>query len=772
MNTHSLNILEFYKIKEKIADLALTELGKDYILNLISLNSIEEVEFHWNLMQDAAHYLISAKPPKITLYNIKPLLQNVHIDSFFLTQKQIYKIKITLDNILKLKNIFSDKKKTLPHLATLSKKIQEIQPLQDELNRSFTTSGDIKDSASPELSEIRTQISRLSSSIHKYLNQIIDSHITYLEEKNYIIIDNRFLLLVKSQFKNKIKGLVHSKSASGHSLYIEPEKIINMNNSLVEYKKDEDIAIYHILLLLTRSISRSQKEIQNNLKIAGLIDASFAKLDFAEQTQSTRPKFNSHKEIYLPQARHPLIKDCVPIDIKIRPPHLTLIISGPNTGGKTISLKTAGLLSLMASAGLFLPTKDNATLPFFDNIFIDLGDEQSIELALSTFSAHIINIKYIIENMTSHSLVLIDEPGTGTEPEFGNVFAESLLETLSHNSILSFITTHYQNIKTLALNNPLYQNASVTFDEETLQPRFSLVYDIPGDSHPYPILKHFNFPDTVLHKIKKKLSNTENQHVSHLIQNLMREKQKLENKNAELQATQNIVKEKLEAQNKKEKILNEQEKKLKHITFKELQKFLKEKRSLFENILKQLIEKGKDKTTIKKAHQLFKNIEEEAKSLLQQTEEDEIENEEFAIGEVVEIKNQHYSGTIRTIKDDKVELETPIGITHITKSQLKKIHKTNTQAVSVAIEKKQSVKSSLDIRGLYKKEALSELEEYFDALLLSKMPFFKIIHGKGSGQLKQMVQNFMQTKLDHNEIKKFYFAPPQDGGDGCTIVEL
>ena len=772
MNIHSLNILEFHKIKEKIADLALTELGKDYILNLTSLNSIEDVEFHWNLMEDVANYLISAKPPKITLHNIKPFLQNVHIDSFFLTQKQIYDIKITLDNILKLRNIFSDKKKTLPHLATLSKRIQEIQPLQEELDRSFTNSGDIKDSASPELSEIRTQISRLSSSIHKSLNKIIDSNITYLEEKNYIIIDNRFLLLVKSQFKNKIKGLVHSKSSSGHSLYIEPEKIINMNNSFVEYKKDEEIAIYHILLLLTRSISHSQKEIQNNLRIAGLLDASFAKLDFAEQTKSTRPKFNSHKEIYLPQARHPLIQNCVPIDIKINPPHSTLIISGPNTGGKTITLKTAGLLSLMASAGLFLPTKENATLPFFDNIFIDLGDEQSIESALSTFSAHIINIKYIIENMTPLSLILIDEPGTGTEPEFGSVFAEALLETLSDNSVLSFVTTHYQNIKTLALNNSLYQNASVTFDEKTLQPRFALVYDIPGDSQPYPILKRFNFPDTVLHKIEKKLSNTENQHVSHLIQNLMREKQKLEKKNAELQATKDLVNEKLEAQNKKEKILNEQEKKLKHMTFKELQKFLKEKRSLFENILKQLIEKGKDKTTIKNAHELFKNIEEEAKSLLQQTNEDEIDNEEFTIGEVVEIKNQHYSGKIRKIKDDKVELETPIGITHLLKSQLKKIHKMDTQAVSVAIEKKQSVKSTLDIRGLYTKEALAELEEYFDALLLSKMPFFNIIHGKGSGQLKQMVQNFMQTKLDHKEIKKFYFAPPQDGGDGCTIVEL
>ena len=785
MNTSYLNKLEYNKILEILSEHSVTYLGKELCLNLVPNNKKEKVTKTLQETTESCNLIVrKGNLPIVPIDNIDIYIKNLE-SSISLSSKGLLSIGRILKLSRELKNYFyEDENLDLTEFPILENQFSSLynnKKIEDEILNAILDEDNIADNASSTLSSLRRNRRKLESEIKDTLNNIIhsSSYSKYIMEAIVTIKNDRYVIPVKEEYRSKIKGFIHDISASGSTVFIEPMQIFELNNSLQSFKIEESIEIEHILENLSFKIAPYLSELKNDLSLIGILDFIFAKASFAKDINASCPYINEDKIINLIKARHPLIDktQVVPIDIKIGEKYSSLIITGPNTGGKTVTLKTVGLLTIMACSGLFIPAEENSSIYVFDNIFADIGDEQSIEQSLSTFSSHIVNIINIIKNSTSNSLILLDELGSGTDPIEGSALAISILDYFNKQSSITIATTHYNEVKNYALVTNGFENASSGFDLENLMPTYKLLIGVPGKSNAFEISKRLGLSENILDKAKSLLKQ-DDINIEELLKNIYDDKLVIENTKNEIEKNKTqieILRKSLE-----QEILNQKEEK--NTKFKkakqESQNMListKEKINNTINELNELYNNFKDlenidfdnwtdteianfvkkhfkKGILTEANNIRKNYNDSFNNFKN---ENEIKNnssivinkDELKIGTRIKLYNFSDIGTIISLpnKSGKVQVQflnskMYTKISDIEKIVTEDINKSSTnysKSSNNSNLKSKQISSEINVIGQNVEEACFVIDKYLDDCSLSKLSTVRIIHGKGTRKIKR-----------------------------------
>ena len=762
MTENSLSLFSYEKIREIWTKYCITEIGKKNCQNLFPCKDIKEIEKRLDLFDNLFSYIQKGgEVPSFVCDDIVPFLDRLKPENSTLDRMELFNLMQTLEGMETLSSVFRSDSKLQNRLFSLVSSLYPLSELLSIFHKTFDSKGDIRDDASPELYNIRTSKERVKERLKKRTDSFLKEN---KFESNFFIWENRVVVLVPAKDRHFFNGIVHGYSSTGYSIYFEPESFIEDNNELANLISEEENEIRIILLSLSRRVAEKREEILHNLEIVAEFDICYSAVCWAKDTLSVKPVFGNSIEIL--KARHPLIKDCVPVDIMIPDSSKILIISGPNMGGKSAVLKTTGLFALIAMTGFPVPAT-YCMIKFFDNIFADIGDEQSLENSLSTFSAHLFNVKKILSEATENSLVLMDEPGSGTEPETGASFAEVLLEHIAKIGCFAVVTTHFHKLKRLAFVNNSFRNAAVDFDAVSGQPLFKIIYDIPGDSHPLEAMKKIGFYPDFIEEVKNRIDKTQ-QDFSTAVKSLIEERKKIEEERSFYEKRKKETDLLVERLTEKEERLNEKEKSLKKEFRKRIKEFLESARREFEGIVKKIVESGKNTNVIKEAKNFFKNLEDS----LPEINEIKKNNKSFATGDVVIVKGK-YEGIVEKIENEKVVLKTNVGIVTMPFDEIeKKELKEEKDRVSISVEKSSKFSLELNIVGLRYEDAKKRLDEFLDSAILSGCSFIRIIHGKGTGALRKMTREFLEEKKKNNVIKSYGEPPPESGGSGCTVVEI
>ena len=784
MEERTLKILEFNKIKEKIKDYAVTKGGKSLVDELKPYDTIFEVKNKLKETEEALNLLITkGNPPFEGLHDVKDAVERAKKGGI-LSAGQLLKIGGMLKCSRRFKDYISRREDETPHiiLEDLAYILTPVKHLEEIIEISIISEEEISDRASSLLNSIRRNLKEKNSSVRDKINSIVRANAKYLQDSLYTMRGDRYVLPVKAEHKSSVPGLVHDQSSTGATLFIEPMSLVNLNNEIKELKLKEKAEIERILMDLSNRVYEVIDTVESNYKILTELDFIFAKGKYGSSLNAICPDVNEDKSFDIIQGRHPLIdaKFVVPSDIYLGKEFDTLMITGPNTGGKTVTLKTVGLLHLMGLSGLLIPAKDNSSISFFTRIFADIGDEQSIEQSLSTFSSHMTNIVRIMDKADENSLVLFDEIGSGTDPVEGAALAVAVLETLREQGARIIATTHYSELKGYALRTTGIENASVEFDVETLKPTYRLLIGVPGKSNAFEISKRLGLKEDVINKAKENIAS-ENLKFEDLIRDLQ-EKSILANRDA-----REAKKIKLEAEELKNKY-DEKLKKLDEIRDKAYGEARREARDI--------ISKAKDEADeiLKAMRELEKlgiaqggraRLEEERKKL-----KDSLENKEASIykekeskGELIEkvtlgmdayLPSLNQNVIIISMPDSKGEVQVEAGIMKIN-VKLKDLRKLNNKTTKKEKKKRElnlnlkSVDSRIDLRGMDSEEACYKVDKYLDEAYIANLGEVTIVHGKGTGVLRKAINDMLKR---HPHVKSYRLGEYGEGGDGVTIAIL
>jgi len=791
MNTKSIETLEFNKVKDILKSYAVTYLGKEKVDNLLPSSNSLEIEQWQNETYEATSYLLRQHDiPLYDISNIENILQKINIGGT-LAIPELLKIADILKVSRRLKNSFSNgsiEEEDFSILTLYFEGLYSNQKVEEEIERCIKNEEELDDRASSELYKIRRSIKDEESKIKDKLSSILKSSGKFLQDSVVTFRDDRYVVPVKAEYKNEVSGLIHDQSATGSTVFIEPTAIFNMNNTIKELKLKEELEINRILSLLTQMCAPITEQIKISIINIGNIDFAFSKAKYALSTNSIKPTF-SNDYLELKRARHPLISEdlVVPINIWIGKGFSTLIITGPNTGGKTVTLKTVGILSLMAQSGLHIPADEDSTLKIFENIYTDIGDEQSIEQSLSTFSAHMTNIVNILSNFTSNDLILIDEIGSGTDPVEGAAIAMSILEYLHKSKVLSIATTHYSELKTFAMEQEGMENASCEFDVETLKPTYKLLIGIPGKSNAFAISSKLGLSKDIIKRAEEFISE-ENIKFEDVLSSMEQDRRKAEEERA---LSKKLLKEaediKKQADEQKEKI--EKEKiKIMSKAKEEARDVLKEAEDEAKEIINELtkIKRENKKDANKKAEierqKIKQSLNDLQKDLLKPNNKvnaiNSVKENEIEEGMEIYIPSLEQNATILKLPDKNGNVQVQSGIIklkiHI--SQIEKSNNKKTESQSnIKSSSKRGINKSMDISpevmliGMTVDEAIPVLEKYIDDAYLSNIGQIRIVHGKGTGALRKAVQSFLSK---HPHVKSYRQGLYGEGDLGVTIAEI
>lgn len=814
---YNLEKLEYNKILEKLCLFCTTYLGKNFAMQLKPTFNKSKVQKYLNETLEASNLTLRKGNIPITeIADITVSLKKLE-SSITLSTKDLLEIAYILKLSKELKNYFYNDENfetsNFPLLSNLFFNLYCNLEIEKTILSSIIDENTIADNASTKLSSIRKNKRKLEADIKESLNHILHSsnYSKVIMEQIVTIRNDRYVIPVKEEFRGLIKGFIHDMSASGSTVFIEPMQVFELNNKLQSLKVEENTEIEYILENLSSKIMPYISEIKNDISLIGNLDFIFAKAKLAKSMEAICPSLNDEKYIDLKQARHPLIEKnkVVPIDISIGKNYSSLIITGPNTGGKTVTLKTCGLLTLMACSGLFIPAKENSSIYVFDNVFADIGDEQSIQESLSTFSAHMTNIVNITKQATSNSLILIDELGSGTDPIEGASLAISILEYFNKLGSITLTTTHYAEIKNYALVTDGFENASSAFDIENLKPTYKLLIGIPGKSNAFAISKKLGLSDEILSRAKELLKD-DDIHIEELLKNIYDDKLTIENEKIEIQKNRNQI-ENLRKSLEQEKNLQTELKQTqidkakldaKNIILSakdEANDIIKELNLLYEN-LKQLenidLEKWSDteianfikayfsKGTLKKANELRSNLNSSFDSLTLKNETVKEKNKEFKkedlkIGTQLKLNNFSEIATITSLSGKSNQLQVQVGnakmnikLTDIEDILSKKENNnfviSNKKIFSSSFKAK-NVSPEINVIGQNIEEACFLIDKYLDDCSIAKLDFVRIVHGKGTGKLREGIHSFLRK---NSHIKNFRLGTFGEGEMGVTVVEL
>lgn len=789
MKEKTLRVLEYFKIIDKLKDKTESSLGKELVEGLTPKKDIEEIEYLQRETEEAFNIILKkGNPPLFGINNVKNYVKRAEKGGM-LIPKDFIKLSDSLRVVRALKtylrDIKDDKSIKIEIIGDLIEELEPYKELEEEINRCIISEEELSDNASSKLSSIRRNMVVKNDSIKSRINSIVNSpkYEKYLQDNVVTMRDGRYVVPIKQENKRFFPGLIHDQSASGATVFIEPMAIVELNNELKELEIEEREEIERILLELSGKVAEGGYGIINNQDILQRLDFIFAKGKLALEMNGTRPMLNNDGYINIKKGRHPLLdeKIVVPIDIHIGDDYNTLVITGPNTGGKTVTLKTVGLLTLIAQTGLHISADYDSEIAVFKNIYADIGDEQSIEQSLSTFSSHMTNIVDILEEVDMESLVLFDELGAGTDPTEGAALAMSILDYLLKRNIRTMATTHYSQLKVYALTNEGVKNASVEFNVETLSPTYKLLIGVPGKSNAFEISKRLGLQDFIIDEARKLVSE-ENIEFEDLLTAIDRDRKTIEADKYEAgQLKQEVNRLKEELVREKEKTKLSREKILEKANL-EARDMLKKAKEEADEIIKELkdISSLVDKDSRRKLHSGQDRLRESMGKF-----EDGLSKDLFSVksnkplktvkvGETVEVLSLGQKGTVLELPDENGNLSVQVGIikVNVNISTLKRAEiekEATTINTKKIIRSKQAIKNEIDIRGYNVDEAIMDLDKYIDDAYIAGVKTAEIIHGKGTGVLRDGVRSYLKG---NKHVKSFRTGGFSEGGEGVTIIEM
>ena len=784
MKEKTLRVLEFNKVKDKLKTYAITESGKRLVEQLTPYKSIYEVKNKLEESNEALDILIrKGAPPFEGLFDTREALERAGKGGV-LTAGQLLRVGGMLRCSRRFKEYIErkDDEVSYKHLEDLAFVLTPLKKLESDIENAIVSEEEISDKASGTLYGIRRSLKEKNSSVREKINSIVRSNSKYLQDSLYTMRGDRYVIPVKAEYKGAVPGLVHDQSSTGATLFIEPMSLVNLNNEIKELMLKEKAEIERILSELSAKVYENFEEAKNNYKILTELDFIFAKGKYASKLNAVIPVVRDDRSFDIIGGKHPLIdpKVVVPSDIYLGEEFTTLMITGPNTGGKTVTLKTVGLLHLMALSGLLIPARDGSAVAFFNEIFADIGDEQSIEQSLSTFSSHMTNIVSILEEADKDSLVLFDELGSGTDPTEGAALAVAVIETLKNRGARLIATTHYSELKGYALRTVGVENSSVEFDVETLKPTYRLLIGIPGKSNAFEISKRLGLGEDVIVKAKDYMSK-ENLQFEDLIRDLQ-EKSIIANKDA-----------------REAKRIKEEAEDLKKKYEEKLQKLDKVRDKAYDEArreAKEIISKAKDEADeiVKAMRELEKmgiaeggrnRLEAERRKLKESLEEKEAamakvrENngeplKKVTLGMEAFLPSLNQRVIVISMPDNKGEVQVEAGIMKIN-VKLKDLRKVEVTPAKKEKKKRElklnlkSVESRIDLRGMDAEEACYRTDKYLDEAYMANLGEVTVVHGKGTGVLRKAINDMLKR---HPHVKSYRLGVYGEGGDGVTIVEL
>ena len=786
MNTHYISKLEFHKVLENLSNYCSTYLGKELTMNLQIYHDMNIVKQKLAETEEAVNLIYKNSVP--SFYDI----QDIHIYLINLESSQSLTIKGLLDlNTIflcakNLKTYFSKdyiEKNDFPILEGLFSSLYTNEGVISKISSSIIDENTIDDKASPELQKIRKKIRNLEQEIRSKLNTMIhsSSFSKYVQENVVTIRNERFVIPIKLEYRSQVKGFVHDVSNAGSTLFIEPISIFELNNEINQLRLEEEVEIEKILQQLTSLFYPYIEELKTDIEVIGTLDFIFAKSKYSKAISGITPIINTNKEIHLINARHPLIdkNKVVPISIELGKDFSTLLITGPNTGGKTVTLKTVGLLTCMACSGLNIPADEASSIFVFEHIFADIGDDQSIADSLSTFSSHMTNIVDITKHANENSLILVDELGSGTDPVEGANLAISILDYFKNMGALTIATTHYQELKKYAMTTSGFENASVEFDVETLSPTYKLLIGVPGKSNAFEISQKLGLDTSIIQKAKDLMSSNDIT-FEELLKNIYDDKQFIEKEKAKMLAEseqisilkQRLQRENLEKERQEKEILNNAKIKARNI--------LLEAKEDANELIKELsnIKDFKEINTVRNSlNKKIKDIQLEPNISENTSQVNSISPEEIIPGKEVFVTSFNQNGIVLSHVSRNHEVQVQIGSMKLNVKvnvlqKPKTIQNSNTSKnihTSTHISKSRNIKSEINVIGMNIEEANFVIDKFLDDCALSKLETVRIIHGKGTGKLKNGIHQFLKN---NSHVKSFRLGTFGEGEMGVTVVTL
>lgn len=794
-NDRGLKIIEYDVIIEQWCHFSDTQEGKSIIRDYSPLADLEEITEKLNETDEAMKVLVFYPNYHFGgIYQLDDLIKRARIGSI-LAGDEFIRILSTVEASEKHQKFYHELDLDVPILKELSFGMTIPFQIEKEFKRMLNSSGELVDEASSELSRIRREIRSLQNQIRSKLDSILKSseYQKYFQEVLYSVRGRRYVIPIKQEYRHQFPGIVHDQSASGHTLFIEPMALVEINNDLSQLRSAEKNEVERLLLLLTDLVAQHADVLTNNNKILSQMDFIFSKGKFSKDFRGTRPKINLNEKVNLKKARHPLLdpQQVVPISLEIADSCKALVITGPNTGGKTVALKTMGLLTAMHQSGLFIPVEEGSELPIFSGLFADIGDEQSLQQNLSTFSGHMKQIIEILTKLTGKKdLVLLDELGAGTDPEEGTALAIALLEKLMSANAKILLTSHYGELKAYAFSHSDMENASMEFDLNSLRPTYRLILGVPGESNALAIAKRLGLQDEIIQFASKNVRH-ETRELNELLTSLRTQRDDFNSQLRELdEKNRAFLAEKNKFEGYKVQWKEKQEKSLEKLQ-NENKQFISDSKKEVEAILSSLKEFrhgnviGADlERKIQKEKNRLNDLSNSLPSNLLSIETDDSEDENFVVGDGVYIPSLKMSGTVLSVEEEQLwvevgtlKLKTPKKgarkLAAASKAEQKKDSgRRRISRINEKNEKKlrvQTIGIEIDVRGENAEDAILRVERFIDESILAGSPFIRIIHGKGTGVLKTKIHQMLKS---YPGVKNYNFAPLNQGGDGATEVQL
>jgi mutS2 family protein len=773
------DVLEFYKIINELIDLSRLEKTKEKFLDIDIIKEKSILDRELMLMKEMIDFYKYDDGLELAgLTDITKMMNSIDIIGSYLSVEDLATLKknLTIFRISKsrAKNV-RDKYKTIWNLFS---DVEEVREIENFISEAINDEGILKDDASIGLRDVRRQKQNINANIKEKFDELISNKNTQnaIQERIVTQRNDRYVIAVKTDFKGLVKGIEHDRSATGSTVYIEPLNVVSLNNKLREYEAREREEIRKILLRITEIVKTKKEEILEIKEILERLDFIDAKTTYSVNKKCIVPKIINKEYLKLVEARHPLIDEntVVPINFELGNPENIMLITGPNTGGKTVTLKVAGLLTIMALSGIPIPANEKTEVGYFHNVLADIGDEQSLEQNLSSFSGHVSKIKDIIEHASSKSLVLMDELGSGTDPMEGAAFAMAIIDYLNKKHVTSIITTHYSEVKAYAFNTTGIKSASMEFNVETLSPTYKLLEGIPGESNALIIARKYGISEEIIENAKSYISE-DNQRVEEMLKSIKEKNDKLEMMHAQLEATRaELDKQKNIYEQKMVKLENEKNEIIKR-AYEEADNYLKNMQAKAKNLIDKINSEESKKEDAKNAQRSLNMLRESfITDKKKNVKEKKIitQNVDFAIGEEVLVKTMNQNGKIlKIMPDNRIQVQTGIlklvvSTDDIVKIQKKKINKFKNFA---SLKRTSQVRGEIDLRGMNADEAIAELETYMDRAMLTGYHEIYIIHGKGTMVLRKKIHEYLRTS---KYVAEFKDANQNEGGVGCTVVTL
>lgn len=782
----ALKTLEYDKVRQQVASYCTSSIGKSAIEELVPQTDFDKVVQLLEEMDEGLSILrVKGNVPMGGVFDVRPSARRAQIGGM-LAAVELMEISSTIRASRILRNFIEDLEADevidIPHFISKKEAMPVLTGLQHEINNCIDDNGAVLDSASQTLRSIRQSLRAEEGKVRSKLESLIrgSNAAKMLSDTLVTIRNDRFVIPVKQEYRHHYGGIVHDQSSSGQTLFIEPDSVVQANNEIHRLKMKEQAEIERILLALSAMVQEVASDLFTLVKVLGDIDVILAKGKYGQANKCTMPKMNQDGYIRLIRARHPLlpIESAIPNDIEFGKDITAIVITGPNTGGKTVTLKTVGLCTLMAQAGLPVPALDGSELAVFEQLFADIGDEQSIEQSLSTFSSHMVNIVDILQKFDHESLVLFDELGAGTDPQEGAALAISILDEVHGRGARVMATTHYPELKAYGYNRPGVANASVEFDIETLSPTYRLLIGVPGRSNAFEISSRLGLPESIIDRAKG-FTGTDRHEVESMIASLEETRRQSEDdaerSHALLLESETLRKElqdKLQAYEERKEALDKKAKE-------KARKIVDEAKREAEAIIAELREMRKNADQVVKEHELIearKRLEEatplEDNKVLKKAAQVKARVQNLVVGDEVKVLSYGQRGTLLE-KVSNTEWVVQMGILKmkISDSDLEYIKPEKEPVLRTAGVKNRNshVKLELDLRGERYEDAIVRTEKYIDDALLSNYGRVSIIHGVGTGALRQGIQSYLKK---HKRVKSFRFGEAGEGGLGVTVVEL